>query len=136
MWRLRVVIFRGLQIPTYFIFDGDGRHEGKAKKQAQAIARNTRYLRLAGADPPPFPETQVKDTWAVFRNDLEAEIHTAVGDPFLQVAAKVVEELRYEAVGERMKNTEGAARLVEVLYDEGHRLPVIEAIVDKVTKLA
>ncbi len=42
-----VVIFQGLSIPTYFIFDADSHLKGKGEKEKDARNRNHRYLRLA-----------------------------------------------------------------------------------------
>ena len=39
-----IVIFRGLKIPTYFIFDGDGQFKGK-KEEKEAVERNHCYYR-------------------------------------------------------------------------------------------
>ena len=61
-----VVVFRGLQIPTYFIFDGDGQYKG-TKKEKDVSQQNINLMRLAG-DPSPqaFPGLTVKDSWACF----------------------------------------------------------------------
>ena len=72
------VIFRGLSIPTYFIFDADSHLVGKGKKEEEAKGRNHRCLRLAGASiEEDFPDTQVHETWAVFKNNLEGIIKEA-----------------------------------------------------------
>jgi putative ATP-dependent endonuclease of OLD family len=130
-----VVVFRGLQIPTYFIFDADRRHQGRSDELATA-KRNSRYLRLAGATVESFPDTQVHDLWAVYSHDIETLIKEAVGQPFDAIAQKAVDELRYDGVAELMKNTEGAARLIELVYRSGHTVPILEEIIRKVTALA
>lgn len=132
-----VVIFRGLKIPTYFVFDADGRHKGKKNDEASTASRNARYLRLAGVDVMDFPPTQVRETWAAYANDVEATIVEAVGsaDEFNSIAQKAVDELKYDGPKALMKNTEGAARVVELVYESGHTIPVVEEIVKAVTAL-
>lgn len=131
-----VVVFRGLKIPTYFVFDADNKHEGKKKeKEAPVIRRNRRYQRMAEVEPQDFPGDQVHNTWAVFADEMETAIRTAVGEDFQLIAGEVVEELAYDGVKSLMKNTEGASRLIEKVYEAGHTVPILEDIVDRVTLL-
>lgn len=132
-----VVVFRGLKIPTYFVFDGDSKHRGKEKqKEDQAVRRNRRYQRMAGVDPEDFPSDQVHSNWAVFADDMEASIKAAVDRDFDRLAGEAVDELGYDGVKSLMKNTEGASRLVDKIYAAGHRVPILEEIVEAVTRLA
>lgn len=131
-----VVVFRGLTIPTYFVFDGDAKFRGKADdKEKRAKAVNIRYQRMAGITPVDFPTTQSHGTWAVFEYDVEKELKDAVGTEFDSIAKKAMDELRYESSRDLMKNTEGAARLVELIYEAGKTIPVLEEIVTKITEL-
>jgi putative ATP-dependent endonuclease of OLD family len=131
-----VVVFRGLKIPTYFIFDGDNRHKGKKGQEDSTKARNRRYQRLAGvAEPRDFPPTTIRDDWAVVENDIEAIIRNSVGSEFDDISQQAADELKYDGASMLMKNTEGAARLVELIYEKGKKLDLIEEIVKKVTSL-
>jgi hypothetical protein len=131
-----VVVFRGLKIPTYFIFDGDNRHNGKKDKEKSTKDRNHRYQRLAGvAAPVDFPSTQVNDTWAVVENDIETIIKSAVGADFDKIAQGVADDLKYDGISLLMKNTEGAARLIELLYAKGHKVTMIEDAIRKITAI-
>jgi predicted ATP-dependent endonuclease of OLD family len=131
------LIFRGLSIPTYFIFDADSRVKGKGgSKEKDTVTRNKRYLCLAEAKIADFPETQVHENWAVFSDNLESELSTAIGKGnYDAVRGKVADELGYSEADAVMKNIDGAAKFIEYVYQEGMRVPVLEDIVAKVTTL-
>ncbi|MCL0050615.1 ATP-dependent endonuclease [Dehalococcoidia bacterium] len=129
------VIFRGLNIPTYFIFDADSQLTD-TKKRENAKECNHRYLRLAGVSTEDFPDTQVNETWAVFNENLEKIFKEALGDEDFQVIRhEVASELGYDDASRVLKNIEGAVRFVERLYDDKKRLPILEQIVEAVTQL-
>ena len=91
------VIFRGLSIPTYFIFDADSHLLGKGAKEKDAKDRNHRYLCLAGAPIEDFPETQVHDKWAVFNKNLEGIFKEALGnETFQSILEEGASELGYD----------------------------------------
>ena len=131
------LIFRGLSIPTYFIFDADSRFKGKGNKnEADTITRNKRYLCLANTAVEDFPETQVDENWAVFGDNMESELCSALGkDKFEDIRKQVADELGYAEAKDAMKNIEGATRFIEYVYRESLRIPVLEDIVEKVTAL-
>jgi energy-coupling factor transporter ATP-binding protein EcfA2 len=130
------VIFRGLQIPTYFVFDADAKHKGDAKKEPATAKLNERYMRLAGVPPQPFPPTIVNSHWAVFEDDVEDVIELAVGETaFIEARDSVAASFGYSKPSEAIKNPEVAARVVTQLYESGKRIPVLEEIVAKVTNL-
>jgi predicted ATP-dependent endonuclease of OLD family len=131
-----VVIFRGFSIPTYFIFDADSHLISKGDKEKTAKDRNHRYLALAGAQIEDFPETQVHETWAVFKKDLEATIRQELGDQVFQsVRQEVASQLGYDDVERVSKNIEGAGRLVDLTYEKGYKMPTFEEIIEQVTLL-
>jgi hypothetical protein len=132
-----VVVFRGLKIPTYFIFDGDASHKGKGSdNENQTKERNALCQRLAHVTKTEdFPSTQVHEFWAVYHHDLEAVLKDAADDKYNEVTEKAVKELGYSGASVLLKNTEGAARLVELIYEAGKTIPVLEQIVQKVTAL-
>jgi putative ATP-dependent endonuclease of OLD family len=131
-----IVVFRGLQIPTYLIFDGDSRHNSEGNKVRRGtIERNARYQRIAGVEPVEFPETQVHDTWAVFANDMETNAKESIGEEFDEIAQKACAQLGYDKPSLLMKNTEGAAMIVELAYGVGLRLKTVEEIVARITAL-
>ena len=131
------VIFQGLSIPTYFIFDADSDLIGKGKKEEDAKNRNHRYLSLAGASIEDFPDTQVHETWAVFRQNLEGILKEPLGNETFQVIQKqVASELGYDDPNRVSKNIEGAERLIELVYEKEYRIPTLENIIEKVTQLS
>lgn len=131
-----VVIFRGLGIPTYFIFDADGHLLGKGKKEDEARNRNHRYLRLADSPLVDFPETQVNQTWTVFKDHLEGVLKKSLGgEAFKSTQEEVASELGYEDCKRACKNIEGASRFIELVYEKGLRLQVLEDVVEMITKL-
>ncbi|MDH4187053.1 MAG: hypothetical protein OEV08_08645, partial [Nitrospira sp.] len=130
------VIFQGLSIPTYFIFDADSHLIGKGRQEEDAKNRNHRYLSLAGALVEDFPDTQVRDTWTVFKENLERLLKETLGnDIFRDIQKEVASELGYDDPERVSKNIEGAARLVELTYEKKHRIPILEEIIEKVTQL-
>jgi len=130
------VIFRGLSIPTYFIFDADSHLIGKGSKEKDAKNRNHRYLRLAGASIEDFPDTQVQETWTVFKENLEGILKETLGNEiFKAIQEEVASELGYDALDRVSKNIEGAARLIELIYEKKYQIPILEEIIEKVTQL-
>ncbi|MEE9288850.1 MAG: AAA family ATPase [Bacteroidota bacterium] len=130
------VVFRGLEIPTYFIFDADSQVIGNAEKEEKAKNSNHRYLRLAGVSVEDFPDTQVHQTWAVFKENLEGVFKEPLGgETFQAIRREVTAELGYDDPARAIKNIEGATRLVEQIYEKGFRIPILEDIVGKVTEL-
>lgn len=129
-----VIIFCGLKIPTYFIFDADS-HSTKGVEETKK--RNRRYLRLATAREEDFPTTQVNDTWAVFNKNLESTFKDELTEStFISIRGKVNSELRYDEPDRVFKNSEGVARFVEQTYKEKQKLKILEQIVEKITTLA
>ncbi len=129
------VIFRGLSIPTYFIFDADAHLIGKDGEN-DAKDRNHRYLKLAGVSPEDFPDTQINKTWAVINKNLEKLLEEELGtEVFQSIRGNVASELGYENPRDVCKNIEGIIRLIEMAYEQGHKIPTLEKIVEMVTRL-
>jgi putative ATP-dependent endonuclease of OLD family len=129
-----VVVFRGLEIPTFFIFDGDSSLTGA--KQIGAIRANRVLQRLAGVAPSDFPPTGVFDTWAVFNDKLETELGLAAGqDVFNELLTQVAEEFGYQQSSLVLKNSEGAASFVKKVYARGGHIPILENIVKRISEV-
>jgi putative ATP-dependent endonuclease of the OLD family len=130
-----VVVFRGLSIPTYFVFDGDNRHKGKGDEQS-VITTNKLLLRLGSAPVVDFPNTTIEKEWACFANDAEAEVRLAVGDEYYEkTRAQIAKELGYTEPSKSIKNPEACARLIKKAYADGHKISVFEKIVERVSAL-
>ena len=129
------VIFRGLDIPTYFIFDTDSQLIDMKKRESAKVC-NHRYLRLAGVSIEDFPDTRVHKTWAVFKENLEGLLKETLGNETFQgIQKEVAFELGYDDPNRVNKNIEGAARFIELVYEKKHRIPILEEIIEKVTQL-
>lgn len=128
-----VVVFRGLKIPTYFLFDGDSHHTGE--QRSRSAEKNRAYQRLAGVEPVDFPSTQAHEYWAVFNKHLEAELSAAIGDAYADIRRIIANELGYDEPSNALKNTEGAARLIKRAYALGHKVQILEEVVNFVTAL-
>jgi len=121
-----VIIFRGLEIPTYFVFDSD----------ASNPRLNRRLLKLAGADEVDFPDTQVHDKWAVIRKSPEQVCKAILGeDVYNEIWKDVGEELECD-YSRIKKNFEGVARFVELVYEQGNNLSLFEDIINKINQMA
>ena len=131
-----VVIFQGLEIPVYFVFDADAQQQGH-RDETSAIRRNHRYQRLAGVEPVDFPDTQVRASWAVFNKEMEETIKDDIGrDLFDNFRNQIASELGYDESSKIMKNIEGVSRFVEIVYENNNNLQTLEAIVNQITNLS
>lgn len=128
-----VVVFQGLEIPTYFLFDGDSSHTGSERQKS--IKSNEILLRLANVDVVEFPVTQVHETWAVFNDKLETELKVIGEDLFDRIRSNIADELGYGQPSKVLKNPQGAAMFIQRIYEQGQKLPVLEGIVESVTNL-
>jgi predicted ATP-dependent endonuclease of OLD family len=129
-----VVVFSGLAIPTYFIFDGDSSKTGKNRDVA--IRTNHLLLRLAGTTPLDFPPSGVFETWSVFNDKIEKEFEIAVGkEKFDTIRSEVADCLGYNDSSDVLKNSDGAALFVTQVYKSGGNIPVLEDIVSKISDL-
>ena len=131
-----VVIFKGLGIPTYFIFDGDVKYANDIEKKNGIISKNHRYLNLANETIMDFPETKVAFNFAVFKDNIEKTIEEIIGsDIFNRIRSKVADDLGYEKPSQALKNLVGSAYFLELLYKENIRIELLESIVIKITEI-
>jgi predicted ATP-dependent endonuclease of OLD family len=131
-----VVIFKGLGIPTYFIFDGDVKYANDTEKKNGIISKNHRYLRLANVTVTDFPETRVVDNYAVFNDNIEKTIEEIIGiDVFNRIRRKVADDLGYEKPSQALKNLVGSSYFVELLYKESIKIELLENIARKITEI-
>ncbi len=98
--------------------------------------RNQRYLKLAGVSPEDFPDTQVHETWAVIKKNLEKLVEEELDSKIFQsLQATVASEFGYDDAARVNKNIDGITRLIELAYEGSHRIPTLEKIVEMVTQL-
>jgi putative ATP-dependent endonuclease of the OLD family len=131
------VVFLGLDVPTYVVFDADNRFLGKSQEQANRKS-NRRVLRLVdGPEDDEFPPTEAFATWAVFGDDFESELVSAVGyEKFDEIRVTVAAELGGASTDKFFKNPIATAALIRRIYDQGLAVPILEEIVARVTALA
>jgi predicted ATP-dependent endonuclease of OLD family len=122
-----IIIFKGFNIPVYFIFDGD-----KTKKAAPEC--NKALLRLAGSNPIDFPSTNINSNWACFEEEIETEMEKTLGVEYNTIVNEVTKELGVESAS-ILKNIESSARFIELVYLKGNTIPFLEAIVNNITAM-
>lgn len=130
-----VWVFQGLDIPCFFIFDGDASKRGA--ENAEKAARSNRLLmRLAGVEPQDFPVATVQDDWAVLEDCLETELRK----PFYEagdwddVVNELCGDLGFRDADSMLKNPDGTAALVRRGYEMRREFPQLEAIAEQVTR--
>jgi len=129
------IIFRGFSIPTYLIFDGDFKFKGNSSNEKRAILSNRKYLRLCGAKEEDFPETQVHETWAVFKDSIESDIKESMGNKkFYEIREKIASDLGLDKK-QILKNIESASLFTKYAYNEGCNFSPLEKIVENITQL-
>lgn len=121
-----VIIFEGLKIPTYFIFDAD----------ATNPRLNRQLLRLKEVEEVDFPDTQVRDTWAVMKENPEQVCEAVLGPSVCEELWKSVGDQLESNPSKLKKNLEAVMRFVELVYEKGKSLPVFENIVNMITQMA
>ena len=131
-----VIIFRGLKIPTYLVFDGDKSRQG-TDKEARYATQNAACLRLAGADVVPFPPLTVSDSWACFEDDFEAYCRSVLGDAdFEAYRQAVADAYGYERASDALKNFDAVGDFIRRVYKGGKRLPALEDMARRITGLS
>jgi hypothetical protein len=129
------IIFRGFSIPTYLIFDGDISNKGNPSNEKNTILSNRKFLRLGGASEEDFPETQVHENWAVFKDNIENDIKESLGESkFNAIREKISSELGLDQK-QVLKNVEAASLFTKYAYNEGNKFSTLEKIVDNITQL-
>ncbi|MDI9548479.1 MAG: ATP-dependent endonuclease [Chloroflexota bacterium] len=130
-----VVIFRGFGIPTYYVFDADGKFSGGRDHKKEA-SKNRQLLRLASAPLEDFPETQVNESFACFGHDFESYCKEIIGTDDYQQFIGVAAKNNGYPVKNCIKNYDVVTDFIELVYDNGKSLPAVEDIVRKVASLA
>jgi putative ATP-dependent endonuclease of OLD family len=129
------IIFEGLGIPTYLIFDGDKQNLG-TKQEENSIKYNRILLRLVGAIEEDFPPSRIEATWSVFEYNIEDEFIKSLGeDLFTDLIGKIANEFGMNRPSQVMKSMHSASALTELIYGKGYSIPILESIVKEATKI-
>ena len=130
------VIFRGLNIPTYIVFDGDVRHKGDRDMETKEIKTNRILLSLAGAEPEDFPKDGAYAQHACFEDEFETYVTTQLSPSLLkQYRGEAAEMYGYKKDSDALKNYGVCVDFVKRVYQEMHSFPLIEEVVRKATAL-
>lgn len=129
------IVFRGLGIPTYIVFDADRKHKG-SKKEQQEAGMNRSLLRLGGGDEEDFPATKVSKDFACFEEDFEDYCREEIGKEAYDSLREKAADAHGFGASDGIKNFDVVYSLVSNLYQEGFKLSRIEQIVDQVNKKA
>jgi hypothetical protein len=131
------IIFRGIGIPAFALFDGDRQHQGKGTdKEDNAIKANHLLLRLVGVAEVDFPPTQVNPTWAVFEYDIEHELRVALTEPvFDNLRETIATEYGLDRPSQVLNNRHSASAFITLAYQQGHSVPILEQVVQAVSNM-
>ena len=130
------LIFQGLGISVYLIFDGDKGNKN-TDQEGKTVQTNRLLLRLFGAPEEDFPESQVNSTWAVFERNIEDELKQALGEAgFNSIRERVASEFGIDRPSQVTKSIYCASRFIEEACGEGLTVPILEKVVEAVTDLA
>jgi hypothetical protein len=128
------IIFSGLGIPTYLVFDGDKDHQG-SDRGTQTKSTNRRLLRLLGEPEVDFPPTRVTPRWACFGFNMEHELSSALtAEVFMDLRERIASELGFRP-SQVLKSPYCSSAFLQRAYSEGHRVPVLEELVEMASRL-
>lgn len=130
------IIFKGLGIPTYIIFDGDVRLKEKSEGKSNG-GTNQRLLRLVNASAiEEYPEDSVLSNYACFEEELETYCKNCLGDEaYNGFVMALANEYSYDKPSDLLKNFDMACEFINRVYENGYRLPMIEQVVEEITLL-
>jgi len=129
------VVFKGLGIPTYVVFDGDGGHRGTPNEQKEASA-NRLLLKLSEATEKDFPTDCAETQYACFEHDFETYCKDEIGSTDYETLRQEAARAHgYSRPSDGVKNFDVVAELVNLIYGEGHQLHLLERIVEQVDQM-
>lgn len=121
------VVFSGLTIPTYVVWDGD--NGDKDAKEGE----NRRLLRLVGATDEPWPSLRVTASHTVFECTLSETVRKEVGlEAHDAAVTAVIEECGMSTKKDAFKSPVVVETVVRRLREQGLRSATLDALVDAV----
>jgi len=127
-----VLIFNGLNIPTYFVFDSDLDKEGE--KLENEIIKNNIYLKLAGENEKDIETTEIFRKCAVLHTKLESYIKS-VNEEYYNNTTNIISDEIGINPSQIFKNPEGSSRFIFKAYEDKINYEELESIVEAVTNL-
>ena len=129
------VVFKGLGIPTYVVFDGDIRHKGGPNEQKEVNA-NRLLLRLCDATEVDFPSDCAEVQHACFEDDFENYCKNTIGSTKYEALREAAAKAHgYNRPSDGVKNFDVVADLVSMIYDNRYRLQLLEDIIEQVDRM-
>jgi putative ATP-dependent endonuclease of OLD family len=127
-----LLIFRGLGIPTYIVFDGD---KNNTKKQAvidnnKKLNRNLQTM-CSLKSILDFPNTFVQSSAACFEDNLETTLRKDIGKPFDSFLKSAKKEFSCEDI----KSSLVMSSIIKNAYSYGLHARTIEKIVKKIANV-
>jgi len=119
------IIFRGLGIKTFVVWDNDKLHRNTANEQ-NTIRQNQKLLRLVSAGHEDPWAGGVFADHAIMDNTIEDVCREAVGLEIYDVLQKDAMRHLEVSSGDPMKSVEGAATFIRLLYEKGLKVPMLE----------
>lgn len=126
-----VVVFKGFDIPAFFLFDGD-----KGKDKSGSVEANHLLLKLGGGQPVDYPSTGVAEACAHFEADIESYLTGALGGRFTALRDQCAAQLGHDRPSKALKNAEVMTCFLRKAVEEGFRFEVLEQVVRRVTQIA
>jgi hypothetical protein len=128
-----VTVFRGFEIPTYFVFDGDS--DAPAADRDRTARVNENLLRLADVPVQEFPPTQVHETWAAFETDLEDQLRAADPEFFVEERARLARTYGIKRIEQTLKNPQSMGAYIHLAFNQQKIPKVLADIVRAVSAL-
>lgn len=124
-------LFSLFKIPIYLIWDGDIHNKGKSSTKSGQ--KNKELLKMIGEVEVDFPNDSIYDKGAIFEDTIEVYISSILGDiEFNRIKIELINQFNLHGYSNLEKNAEFAYKFVEKVYSEGHTLPFLEGILEKI----
>lgn len=118
------IVFRGLGIPTYVIWDSD--------KDKNKTDENRRLLRLHGQLEEDYPE-KISDSFSCFEKDLSSKLIEELGQQnWDDLVCECKEHFGYHKADQAKKNPLAMRFILKKAYDLGKRSRTLERIIDEI----
>ena len=126
-----LVLFDGLRIPTYVLFDGDAHEKGGNKEQSSKTNRALLTL-LGQRDLFDFSDTRVEQRFSCFPNNFRAAVEGDLGNDILTNAiSEAQEELGFS--GDQGRKSPAVLRLALAnIHAQGKDSPLLARIIEAI----
>jgi len=128
------LVFHGLGIDTYLVWDGDS-SERNAEERKKHSKANQALLRLLGEEACEWP-SKVEDRWACFPDCLESTLSEEIGASlFQELLSREREDLGYKP-GQELKSPHVVKSIIGEAENRGRPSSTLHDIVEKIVSLA